>query len=152
MMAHMRHSESLYQDMILEHNKKPRNFKAVDPCTHHSHGINALCGDDYILTITIDNDTITDIGFVGQGCAISKSSGSLMTSSVKGKSIADALALKEKFLEMLLQDHTGDDLGRLAVFENVKKFPARVKCASLIWRTLEDALTQSTGSISTEGE
>ncbi len=148
----MRNIDNLYQEMILEHNKKPRNFKTVDPCTHSSHGVNALCGDDYTLTVQVDNGSIADIGFTGHGCAISKSSGSLMTSTIKGKSVDEAIALKDKFLDMLVEDKNPDDMGRLAVFANVKRFPVRVKCATLIWRTLEDALVLANGSISTEGD
>ena len=148
----MRNIENLYQEMILEHNKNPRNFKTVSPCSHSSHGVNALCGDDYILTVQIDNGSITDIGFMGQGCAISKSSGSLMTSTIKGKRVDEAIILKDQFLEMLIADRPSEDMGRLAVFANVKRFPVRVKCATLIWRALEDALVLANGFISTEGD
>jgi nitrogen fixation protein NifU and related proteins len=148
----MRNIENLYQEMILEHNKKPRNFKTVSPCSHSSHGVNALCGDDYMLTVQVDNGSITDIGFTGHGCAISKSSGSLMTSTIKGKSLDEAITLKDQFLGMLIEDRTSEDMGRLAVFANVKRFPVRVKCATLIWRALEDALVLANGSISTEGD
>lgn len=146
--------EQLYQEMILEHNRNPRNFKVLEPCTHSSHGINPLCGDDYHLYLTINEGQITDLGFMGKGCAISKSSGSLMTAVLKGKSIEEAQKLKITFLNMLTDSTTdgGAELSaKLKVFEGVKKFPIRVKCATLIWHALEDALNQAgTGKVSTE--
>lgn len=143
----------LYQQMILEHNKNPRNFKKVDPHTHYSHGHNPLCGDDYVVTIRLKDDKIEDIGFAGQGCAISKASGSLMTQSLIGKDIKEVLSLKDNFLSLITEDDfDGSALGKLKVFEGVKQFPVRVKCAALVWRALEDALNQSsdTHEVSTE--
>lgn len=145
-----RNIEQLYQEMILAHNKQPRNFKLLSPCTHQSHGVNTLCGDDYQLTLHVSDGVITDIGFSGHGCAISKSSGSLMTNSVKGKPVSEALVLKDKFLGMLIKDESPMDMGSLSVFENVKRYPVRVKCATLIWRALEDALQNNAGTVSTE--
>ena len=143
----------LYQQMILEHNKNPRNFKKVDPHTHYSHGHNPLCGDDYVVTIRLKDDKIEDIGFAGQGCAISKASGSLMTQSLIGKDIKEVLSLKDNFLSLITEDDfDGSAIGKLKVFEGVKQFPVRVKCAALVWRALEDALNQSsdTHEVSTE--
>ena len=133
--------DNLYQQMILEHNKNPRNFKEVDPNTHYSHGHNPLCGDDYVVTIRVKEGIIEDIGFKGTGCAISKASGSLMTETLIGKKIEDVLNIKDNFLNLVTEeDAEKDNLGKLIVFEGVKKFPVRVKCAALVWRALEDAL------------
>jgi len=146
--------QQLYEAMILEHNKKPRNFKMIEGSSHQSHGKNPLCGDDYYVFFTVDDSkTITDVSFLGQGCAISKSSGSMMTEMVKGKSISDVLAMKDAFLHMVTEGATDEEkalLGKLTVFEGVKQYPVRVKCAALVWRALEDALSGSTGQISTE--
>ena len=146
--------DKLYQHMILEHNKNPRNFVKVDPFTHYSHGHNPLCGDDFVVTLRLDDQKcIEAIGFEGQGCAISKASGSLMTQALKGKTLQEALELKDNFLSLITDDdYIGADLGKLNVFEGVKKFPVRVKCAALVWRALEDALdeSQTQDSITTE--
>ena len=134
--------DNLYQQMILEHNKNPRNFKSVDPQTHYSHGHNPLCGDDYVVTLRVnDNGIIEDIGFTGTGCAISKASGSLMTETLIGKPVDEVLKIKDNFLTLVTEDEKPvESLGKLVVFEGVKKFPVRVKCAALVWRALEDAL------------
>lgn len=148
--------EQLYQDVILDHNKNPRNFSALENPTHACHGKNPLCGDDYWVELKISPEqTIEDIRFHGDGCAISKASGSLMTWSLIGKSTSEALSTKDLFLELITQDELAEDtktkLGRLAVFEGVKKFPVRVKCAALVWRALEGALSpKSEQTISTE--
>jgi nitrogen fixation protein NifU and related proteins len=135
--------DDLYKQMILEHNKHPRNFGEVEPCTHYSHGKNPLCGDDYIVTLRLSDDKIEDIGFKGVGCAISKASGSMMTEALKGKTIPECLSLKDDFLELVTQEvEPSTSLGKLIVFEGVKQFPVRVKCAALVWRALEDALKQ----------
>ena len=140
--------------MILEHNKKPRNFKELSPCTHHSHGKNPLCGDDYYVYLSVSDDTIDDIAFKGDGCAISKASGSMMTQALKGKSLKEALDLKELFLDCVTKDDfkKQDLMGKLKIFEGVKQFPVRVKCAALVWRALEDALDdkKSKHEVSTE--
>lgn len=131
----------LYEHMILDHNKHPRNFIELPNCTHYSHGHNPLCGDDFMVMINVKDDVIVDIGFKGKGCAISKASGSLMTESLKGLSVADALKMKTFFLTLITTDQPIDfELGKLKVFEGVKKYPIRVKCAALTWRALEDAL------------
>lgn len=147
--------DGLYQQLILDHNKSPRNFGKLDPHTHYSHGVNPLCGDDYEVTLQVCNGIVERVAFIGSGCAISKSSGSLMTIAIEGKSIDEVVALKDRFLGLLLSDEISDDdrsgLGKLAVLEGVKKFPARVKCAALVWRAIEDALSESTTkSASTE--
>ena len=135
----------LYQDVILDHNRNPRNFKELASATQYSHGVNPLCGDNYHLYLNIDaQGVIQDIGFQGAGCAISKSSASMMTSIVKGKNIKDADEIKKGFLELLTQEKVSDAaksrIGRLTIFEGVKEFPVRVKCATLIWHALADAL------------
>ncbi len=146
--------EQLYQDMIIDHNKNPRQFKVLDEASNRSHGLNPLCGDDYWVYVDLKDNIIADISFQGDGCAISKSSGSLMTSTLRGKTIEEAVRLKDSFLNLVTKDTTDEEkkqLGRLAVFEGVKKFPARVKCAALVWRALEDALIQdASGRVSTE--
>ena len=143
--------EELYKQMILEHNKNPRHFHALDPHTHHVHGVNPLCGDDYQLYLKVENGVIEDIGFEGQGCAISKSSGSILSTTLKGLPTEDALEIKTAFIEMLTKDKPiSEKLGRLKVFEGVKKYPIRVKCATLIWRALESALETDSIAVSTE--
>ena len=147
--------EKLYEAMILEHNRKPRNFHEMSGCTSVSHGKNPLCGDDYYVYVDLDEHLIKDISFHGTGCAISKSSGSLMTDQLKGKSIEEALSLKNDFLDLITKQTTAEQkahLGKLTVFEGVGKFPVRVKCAVLVWRTLEDALSRSNGEVTTEKE
>ncbi len=150
----MNRLDQLYQEMIVDHNKSPKNFSKMEDATHVSHGKNPLCGDDYYVFCKVHGDVMEDISFHGCGCAISKSSGSLMTHTVKGKDISDILALKELFLSLLTTDELSSEqkkeLGKLQVFEGVKQFPVRVKCAALVWRALEDALETSTGEVSTE--
>lgn len=141
----------LYQQVILEHNKKPRNFGKLQPCTHHAHGINPLCGDDIELTLNIENGQIAEIKFQGQGCAISQASSSLMTVNVKGKAVADAEAMAAQFREMVRGDldpaSDPNILGKLALFQGIKDLPSRVKCAVLPWAALRSALEgESTAS------
>lgn len=137
----------LYQEVILDHNKNPRNFKEISQATQYSHGRNPLCGDDYHLYLVTDNaGTIQDIGFHGSGCAISKASASIMTTLVKGKSVRDAAGLKNDFVTAMTKDNFADaksKIGKMAIFEGVKEFPVRVKCATLIWHALDDALKDS---------
>lgn len=142
----------LYEQMILDHNKNPRNFKELKPCTHFSHGHNPLCGDDYKVMINVKDDIITDIGFHGDGCAISKASGSMMTEKLIGLSLNDAKKIKNCFLDLITTDEElGKDIGKLKVFEGIKQYPIRVKCAALVWRALEDALeNNSKNKITTE--
>ena len=140
--------ENLYQEVILDHNRNPRNFKELEHPTHYSHGVNPLCGDDYHLYLKIDPEGgLEDIGFQGAGCAISKSSASMMTALVKGKSLADIEKLKTHFLNMMTQDNTAaeSEVGRMIIFKGVKEFPVRVKCATLIWHALGDALKDAKG-------
>ncbi len=137
--------DELYQEVILDHNRKPRNFKKLDNANLYSHGVNPLCGDDYHLYLSVDEaGIIKGVGFEGQGCAISKSSASLMTTAVEGKTIKEAEALRENFIDLLTKDNvsgqTRAQVGKLKLFEGVRQFPVRVKCATLIWQALGDAL------------
>jgi len=135
----------LYQEVILDHNRRPRNFRALERATHHAEGYNPLCGDRLDLFLEIDGDVIADVGFQGSGCAISKASASLMTDSVKGRPIAAARALFERFHRMVTTppDQEVEDLGKLSVLAGVREFPVRVKCASLAWHTLKAALDRT---------
>ncbi|MCA2005529.1 MAG: SUF system NifU family Fe-S cluster assembly protein [Ignavibacterium sp.] len=145
----------LYQQVILDHNKAPRNFRKIENATNHAEGYNPLCGDNVTVYLIIDeNNIIQDISFEGSGCAISKASASLMTSMLKGKSVEEAEKLFNKFHD-LVTDKLGDEVnldefGKLAVFAGVKEFPARVKCASLAWHTLMNALHGKSEKVSTE--
>jgi nitrogen fixation protein NifU and related proteins len=134
----------LYQQVILEHNKKPRNFGKLDPCTHHAEGHNPLCGDQLEVTLVIENGLVQDIKFTGSGCAIDVASASLMTGLVKGKSVAEAEAMVAQFRGMVrgeLDPATEAPLlGKLTLFSGVKDLPSRVKCAILPWATLHAAL------------
>jgi nitrogen fixation protein NifU and related proteins len=135
----------LYQEVILDHNRRPRNFGRLADATSFAHGVNPLCGDDYEIYLNVARDgTIRKVGFTGSGCAISKSSASLMTAEIEGKSVADAARLKDHFLRLLTAPETSEEdrrgAGRLKFFEGVKQFPVRVKCATLAWRALEEAL------------
>lgn len=140
--------EQLYQETILEHNKNPQNFRVLDDCTHCSHGKNPLCGDDYYIYLKVKDNVIEDASFQGHGCAISKSSASILTTAIKGKTLQETMALKEHFINMITKECDGNCaacLGKLKIFEGVKKYPVRVKCATLIWRALEDAIQQEEG-------
>ena len=132
----------LYQEVILDHNKRPRNFRRIEPASHHADGFNPLCGDKLSLTMTIEGENITDVAFQGSGCAISKASASLMTDAVKGKSVEEARSLFERFHRMVTTppDAPVEDMGKLSAFAGVREFPVRVKCASLAWHTLKAAL------------
>jgi nitrogen fixation NifU-like protein len=132
----------LYQEVILDHNRRPRNFHAIADATHSAEGYNPLCGDRLTLFVQIEGDRIADVAFEGSGCAISKASASLMTEAVKGRTVADARALFERFHTMVTTapDQPVNDLGKLSVLAGVREFPIRVKCASLAWHTLKAAL------------
>ena len=142
----------LYQEIILEHGRQPRNFHALAQPTGEALGHNPLCGDRVHVFVARDGDRLVDVSFTGDGCAISKASASLMTQSVKGKTVAEAAALYEGF-HALVTGQPGADaaaLGKLAVFAGVAEFPVRVKCASLAWHTLRAALSGRGASITTE--
>ncbi|MCF7824491.1 MAG: SUF system NifU family Fe-S cluster assembly protein [Candidatus Marinimicrobia bacterium] len=144
----------LYQEVILDHNKNPRNFREMTPHSHHATGHNPLCGDKLELYLKIENGMIEDISFIGSGCAISTSSASLMTQFLKGKSIKDTRKYFECFHDLVtgkpLSDNDLEDLGKLAVFGGVQEFPARVKCAILSWHTLINALETTNETAKTE--
>jgi nitrogen fixation NifU-like protein len=131
----------LYRDVILDHNRRPRNFGPLESADATAEGFNPLCGDRLTLRLNLADDTIRDIRFEGQGCAISTASASLMTEAVKGKTRGEALALFERVHKLLTDDAAGaEDLGKLAALSGVREYPARVKCASLCWHTLASAL------------
>src|SRR5690242_7953628 len=144
----------LYQDVILDHNRRPRNFREPENANRTVEGYNPLCGDHFTVYLQIDSDIIRDIGFQGSGCAISKASASLMTESVKGKTVAEAERLFAAVHTMLTEQHTADaelnTLGKLSVLSGVWEFPTRVKCASLAWYTLHAALGGEQTAVSTE--
>jgi nitrogen fixation NifU-like protein len=142
----------LYQEVILEHSKKPRNFHTLETANHKAEGYNPLCGDHFTVYLDVKDGAISDIGFQGSGCAISKASASMMTQMLKGKTEAEAEALFTKFHD-LVTGHTGgtgEELGKLAVFAGVSEFPLRVKCATLAWHALRAALHGDQEAISTE--
>ena len=142
----------LYQQVILDHNKSPRNFRKLEDANRASEGYNPLCGDHLHVYLKLDGDVIQDIGFQGSGCAISKASASLMSSAVKGKTKAEAEALFRKFHALVTEGAAPDSegLGKLAVFAGVREFPARVKCATLSWHTLHGALEAEDRIVSNE--
>ncbi|MDP9012580.1 MAG: SUF system NifU family Fe-S cluster assembly protein [Pseudomonadota bacterium] len=145
----------LYRDVILDHNRRPRNYGVLEPADASVEGYNPLCGDRLTLQLKMEGDAIADIRFEGQGCAISTASASLMTEAVKGKTRADALALFDRVHSLLTDDAApSDTLGKLAALSGVREFPARVKCASLCWHTLVSALEspdpQHAAAVSTE--
>lgn len=141
----------LYQEVILDHSRRPQNFRALETPTRKAEGFNPLCGDRVTVYLDLADDRIRDVGFQGQGCSISKSSASMMTVAIKGKTRVEAEALFHQFHEMLTgQTYDEKALGRLAVFSGVSGFPARVKCATLPWHTLRAALGGTEGDVSTE--
>jgi nitrogen fixation NifU-like protein len=142
----------LYQQVILDHNRKPRNFRVLPTANRTAAGFNPLCGDELRLYLNVQDGVITDAAFQGSGCAISKASASMLTNSVTGKTVAEAEALFHRFHAMLTGEENGHggDLGKLAVFAGVREFPARVKCATLAWHTLQAALSGVAEPVSTE--
>jgi nitrogen fixation NifU-like protein len=144
----------LYQEVILDHNRQPRNFQRLEGANRKAEGFNPLCGDQVTIYLVLDDGRIKDISFQGSGCAISKASASMMTSSLKGKTEEEAERLFEKVHGMLKGDRDSqgglEELGKLAVLSGVCNFPARVKCASLAWHTLRSALEAKQETVSTE--
>ena len=144
----------LYQELILDHNKRPRNFRVIAGANRHAEGYNPLCGDKLALYLLVDGDRIADVSFEGSGCAISKASASMMTDSIKGKTLAEAEALFQRFHRMITSPTDApadaDGLGKLAVFAGVREFPVRVKCASLAWHTMKSAVEAKDEVVSTE--
>ena len=134
----------LYQEVILDHNKSPRNFRKLENANRTAEGYNPLCGDQITLYLQLENGVIKDISFQGAGCAISKASASMMTASLKGKTEAEAGVLFDRIHKMFLgemdKNSSAQDLGKLSLLSGVSQFPARVKCATLSWHTLQAAL------------
>ena len=143
----------LYQEMVLDHNNRPRNFHKLDDASNTADGYNPLCGDQISVYLKVEDGVIADVGFQGVGCAISKSSASMMTQSVKGKTVQEAEALFEEFHAMVTRDpgteYKASGLGELEVLSGVCAFPNRVKCASLAWHTLTASLHDSQGGHAT---
>ena len=143
----------LYQEVILEHSKAPRNYRQLAETNHHAEGFNPLCGDHFTVYLEMEGDAIRDVSFQGSGCAISKASASMMTQAIKGKSKAEAAQLFSIFHKLVTTGETNgnqNDLGKLAVFSGVSEFPVRVKCATLAWHTLEAAIEGKQEPVSTE--
>jgi nitrogen fixation NifU-like protein len=136
----------LYQQVILDHNKKPRNFRKLETANHTAEGYNPLCGDQLTIYMNLEDDRVTDVGFEGSGCAISKASASMMTQAVKGKSKEQAEALFNEFHSMVTgeldEENEENTLGNLKIFAGVREFPVRVKCATLPWHTMHAALNK----------
>jgi nitrogen fixation NifU-like protein len=144
----------LYQQVILDHHRKPRNFRKLDHPTRAAEGYNPLCGDRVTVEVAVEGDVIRDIAFQGSGCAISRASASLMTADLKGKAVAEAEELFGRFRAMLTESAGGQtpppELGKLAVLGGVREFPSRIKCATLPWHTLHAALAGKGEPVSTE--
>ena len=134
----------LYQEVILDHNRRPRNFHAMADASHHAEGFNPLCGDRLTLYLKVADGRIADLSFEGSGCAISKASASLMTDALKGRTVDEALALFERFHQMVTTppEEPVEDMGKLSALAGVREFPVRVKCASLAWHTLKAAMSR----------
>jgi nitrogen fixation NifU-like protein len=142
---------ALYEDVILDHNRNPRNYpKRPKGADHHAHGYNPLCGDEFTVHLKIEDGRIADIGFEGAGCAISTASASLMTEGVKGKTVEEAKTLFSNVHKLITDSGEPGKVGKLAVLEGVKEFPMRVKCATLAWHTLNAALENRPDIVSTE--
>jgi nitrogen fixation NifU-like protein len=143
--------DDLYQEVIIDHSKRPRNCRTMDDANHRADGHNPLCGDKLCLYLKLEDERVTDASFIGSGCAISTAAASLMTENVKGKTREEALRLLDVFHELLTTDTpVRRDLGKLVVFCGVREYPARVKCATLAWHTLKSALHTSSELVSTE--
>jgi nitrogen fixation NifU-like protein len=144
----------LYQQVILDHNRKPRNFRKLEGANRTAEGYNPLCGDQITLYLEVEDGVIRDAAFQGTGCAISKAAASMMTGSIIGKREGEAEALFQRVHAMLTVETDGEaaarDLGKLAVFTGVREFPSRIKCATLAWHTLQAALTGADAPVSTE--
>ncbi len=147
----MQDLRALYEEVILDHNRRPRNFRRVpEGANRHAQGHNPLCGDQLQLHLRIEDGVIKDVGYDGAGCAISTASASLMTESIKGKTVAEAESLFRGVHELLTKQGDGVQLGKLQVLAGVREYPARVKCATLPWHTLEAALKNAAEPVSTE--
>ena len=147
-------SQELYQEIVMDHNRRPRNFGSMIDSTATSEGFNPLCGDQITLFVKVSEDIVEDISFEGVGCAISKSSASMMTEEIKGKSVEEALTVFQAFREMITAKSDGfkdsEILGDLEILKGVAQYPTRIKCATLSWHTLQAALQGTESDISTE--
>ena len=144
--------QDLYQDIILEHSKHPRNYGPLEAANRSAEGFNPLCGDHFTIYLDVEDGRIRNISFQGSGCAISKASASMMTQALKGKRIEEAEELFNKFHQVVTRKESGEtvDLGKLAAFSGVSEFPVRVKCATLAWHALHAALQGEQHAVSTE--
>jgi nitrogen fixation NifU-like protein len=150
--------DELYQELIMDHGRRPRNTGIAEPCSHRAHGHNPLCGDKLALTLRVEGDVLAEVRFMGEGCAISTASASMMTQAVKGHTVAEVLDLYHRFHALVAGDDAAvsgpvdtEALGKLAAFAGVRRFPTRVKCASLAWHTLEAALRpEGAATVTTE--
>lgn len=140
----------LYQEIIIDHGKQPRNFGTLSQPTYSHSGHNPLCGDKLQLYVQSNNDVVTDLKFEGAGCAISMASASLMSEAVKGKTVGEIEHLFSRFHDLVTQGTENEDMGKLTVFSGVAEFPVRVKCATLAWHTLKAALSNERNPVSTE--
>jgi nitrogen fixation NifU-like protein len=144
----------LYQEVILDHNKRPRNFRVPDPVNRRAEGYNPLCGDKITVFLYVEGDVIKDLGFQGTGCAISKASASMMTDALKGKTLDEANKFFDRFHDMVTTpanvEVKSEALGKMAVLAGVREYPMRVKCASLAWHTLKAAMQAENHVVSTE--
>ncbi|HKC12857.1 MAG TPA: SUF system NifU family Fe-S cluster assembly protein [Vicinamibacteria bacterium] len=147
----MNELRELYQEVILDHSKRPRNFREIEGASGKAEGFNPLCGDKATVYVRLEGDVVKDVSFKGAGCSISTASASMMTEALKGKTRAEAEALFDRFHALITRGRSegGPDLGKLAVFSGVGEFPVRVKCASLAWHTVKAAL-RGEGQVSTE--
>jgi nitrogen fixation NifU-like protein len=141
--------DELYQSIILDHNRRPKNFREMDDATASAEGTNPLCGDQLKVWVKVDGDTLADVSFKGQGCAISKASASMMTQAVKGKTRAEAERLFDDVHALVTGHPTGADVGSLKALAGVSRFPLRVKCASLAWHAMKSALAGG-GEVTTD--
>jgi nitrogen fixation NifU-like protein len=142
----------LYQQLILDHSKSPRNFRVLPDANRAAQGTNPICGDNYTLYAKMDGDVVKEISFQGSGCAISKASASILTESLKGRTVAEVKSLFDKVHDMILTGNMDGDLGKLAALAGVHKFPVRVKCAILPWHALMAAVEGKGETVSTETE
>ncbi len=146
-------TRSLYEEMILDHNRNPRNFLKNPPgSTYHAHGFNPVCNDEFQVHLRIENGVVQDVGFEGAGCAISTASASMMTEAVKGKTVEQTRQLFHTVHELLTNEGPAKDLGKLSILTGVREYPMRVKCATLAWHVLNAALENRQDIVSTEHE
>jgi nitrogen fixation protein NifU and related proteins len=144
---------ALYQDLILDHNRAPQNFRRMDDANRQAEGYNPLCGDRLTVSIRLEDDRVKDVAFQGSGCAISKASASLMTSAIKGKTRGEVEALFDRFRRLVsgsMNHAEAQSLGKLVVFSGLSEFPSRVKCASLSWHAMKAALDQPGETVTTD--